>query len=332
MKQPLLSIIIPTHSRPQFLSRAIDSALQSGPDDSTEVIVVPNGSIESWKPAAQSYASDPRVHWHPILPAHANAARNHGLQLAHGKYIRFLDDDDYLLKGARKQCIQLDTSRCDASQGGIDFVDKNGNTFDSRKTYSTQDFLIAILAPNIFTATHSILWKREAIAKRVWSTNQNIGQDVAFALEIARDNEILFHNCEFQVGAWVHHDGNRISKSVDYSVHAKTQADLLIDTIHGLEKRSAMTPLRREWLSKNLWKLIHSHFPSSPIFWTKYARFNQEFFPRGRPDDTYFKHFPFAQTPPLVTEWLITPHRFIRHHMSKKISEYASKNNWIQSS
>lgn len=315
MTHPLLSVIIPTHSRPKLLRRSIDSALETGPNGDIEVIVIPNGIDDSWKKIASMYTTEPRVRWSPVIIANANVARNHGLQLARGKYVRFLDDDDYLLDGARAQCIQLDISGCDVSQGGIDYVDGHGVTYYSRRAYPTRDLLLAMLAPEIFTLPHSLLWKKDVISLSTWDISREYGQDVAFAFSVARDTEVSFHSYQSQVGAWVQHTEERISKKINYSSHARTQASILRDTARGLEERSALTPPRREWLSRNLWRLAHNHFPSSPLFWTRLVRFNMTLLPQGRPENPIFEFLPFSALPPLATEWLLTPHRFIRHYL-----------------
>ncbi len=101
---PLVSIIIPTHNRPHFLPRAVDSALAGMPAGEVEVIVVPNGPDESWKQSLLPYKHNSSVRVIPITAANANIARNTGLAAANGEFVRFLDDDDYLIpEGAVKQ-------------------------------------------------------------------------------------------------------------------------------------------------------------------------------------------------------------------------------------
>lgn len=84
---------MPTHSRPQFLRRAIASVLgQSMPD--LEVLVINDAGDD---PTAITNAfGDPRVR---LLQHEHNrglaAARNTGLRAARGDFIAYCDDDDY---------------------------------------------------------------------------------------------------------------------------------------------------------------------------------------------------------------------------------------------
>src|SRR3546814_19502695 len=90
-KKPLLSVIIPTYKRPQYLPRAINSAVQAAPDGDVEVIVVPNGPDDSWKNVAKKYQSEPRVQWHSIATEHAHVQRHDRKTPGRGKYIPILD-------------------------------------------------------------------------------------------------------------------------------------------------------------------------------------------------------------------------------------------------
>src|SRR5690348_7668220 len=102
MVDPLVSVIVPTRRRPKFLPIAVRSALE-GMGNEVEVIVVPNGDDDSWKQSMAAFNADGRVRIRSIAEADANLARNHGMSMARGKYLRFLDDDDYLLPAAAGQ-------------------------------------------------------------------------------------------------------------------------------------------------------------------------------------------------------------------------------------
>lgn len=94
MKNPLVSVIIPTHNRGQFLDDAIQSALnQSWPH--SEIIVVDDGSTDDTRERVLAYGPPVRYLYQPNQGA--GAARNTGIAHSRGEYIAFLDDDDIWL-------------------------------------------------------------------------------------------------------------------------------------------------------------------------------------------------------------------------------------------
>lgn len=89
-----VSIIIPNYNGATYLREAIDSAVsQAGVE--VEVIVVDDGSTDASREVIDSYGDS----IHSIFQKNlgACAARNAGLAIAKGKYVKFLDGDDCLL-------------------------------------------------------------------------------------------------------------------------------------------------------------------------------------------------------------------------------------------
>ncbi|RKD89147.1 glycosyltransferase family 2 protein [Halopiger aswanensis] len=90
-----VSVVIPTYNRADTLPRAIESALAQTIDD-LEVIVVDDGSTDDTESVLSDYErEDSRVR--PVVHETnrgANAARNTGIEWAHGEYVAFLDSDD----------------------------------------------------------------------------------------------------------------------------------------------------------------------------------------------------------------------------------------------
>jgi glycosyltransferase involved in cell wall biosynthesis len=312
MTAPFLSVVMPTCGRPQYLPRAIESALQAAPDGDVEVIVVPNGPDGSWKSVAAGLAHESRVQWHPILTAHANVARNHGMDLARGKYLRFLDDDDYLFEAASRQCVQLDASDYDASLGGIDLVDDAGSMFQQWVSDATNDYVVSMLRPTRITHNCALLWRRQCVADRRWDTACSLGQDTAWALEIARDTDLSLLKFLPQTGAWVHHTGQRISKRTDALGHNQTTVGILINAISGLEKRAALTDDRRIAAAQGVWQCIHNAFPLAPRYWSRVITYVLQLAPESRPDDKAYMSSPLKHLSPWLAEWLMTPHRLAR--------------------
>lgn len=318
MTTPFLSVVIPTCGRPQHLPKAIESALQTAQDGDIEVIVVPNGPDTSWKSVATGFAHEGRVHWHPVTTAHANVARNHGMELARGKYLRFLDDDDYLLEAAGRQCVQLDTSDYDVSLGSIDLVDDTGNVFRQWISDAANDYVESMLRPTRITANFSLLWRRQSVANCRWDTVCSLGQDTAWALGIARDKDLSLLRFLPSTGAWVHHTGQRISKGADVLGHNRATVEILMNTISGLVKRGALTDGRRTAAAQGVWQCIHNAFPLAPRYWNSVIAYALQLAPGSRPDDKAYSSFPLKYLSPVVAEWLMTPHRLIRFSQQER--------------
>ncbi|HET9721144.1 MAG TPA: glycosyltransferase family A protein [Solirubrobacteraceae bacterium] len=96
--QPLVSVVIPTHNRAEFLRSAIDSALaqEGGPlrdPDALEVIVVDDLSSDH-TPAVVAGYRDAIKALRNSENLERGASRNRGAVAARGKWLAFLDSDD----------------------------------------------------------------------------------------------------------------------------------------------------------------------------------------------------------------------------------------------
>lgn len=92
-----LSIIVPVYQVVQYLPVCMESILQQT-GFSFEVILVDDASTDGCAGMAQDYAaSDSRVRYvRHACNKGLSAARNTGLSLATGKFVTFVDSDDYL--------------------------------------------------------------------------------------------------------------------------------------------------------------------------------------------------------------------------------------------
>lgn len=110
----LLSIVIPHYNLPrELLRRCVDSVLAQGiPDDDFEVLVVDDGSEQPPLWLNEAYAAgNVRL----VSGSHGGpgAARNKGIEEANGRYIQFVDADDFLFEnGQYLQCIDVLRSEC----------------------------------------------------------------------------------------------------------------------------------------------------------------------------------------------------------------------------
>lgn len=94
----LISVVIPVyHVEEKLLKRCLDSAVnQRMRSESAEVLVVFDGEQDEYQGLQNAY---PSVRW--IAKAHegVSAARNRGILEANGRWILFLDADDWLSEG-----------------------------------------------------------------------------------------------------------------------------------------------------------------------------------------------------------------------------------------
>ena len=91
---PLVSVVIPAYRCAPFIPQAVESTLtQSYPR--CETIVVNDGSPDTPDLEAALAPFRDRIHYITKRTGGPSAARNRGILAAHGKYIAFLDGDDY---------------------------------------------------------------------------------------------------------------------------------------------------------------------------------------------------------------------------------------------
>ena len=96
MSKPLVSIILPVYNAQNHIARCLESICAQSWQN-IEVIVLNDGSKDQSLPVCEAFrAKDERI----VLVDKANSGvsdtRNLGLKLASGKYVQFVDSDDYI--------------------------------------------------------------------------------------------------------------------------------------------------------------------------------------------------------------------------------------------
>lgn len=94
--QPKLSIIVPIYNVEKYLRRCLDSLVHQSIKE-IELILVNDGSPDGSHYICDEYAAkDPRVKIIHKENGGLGYARNSGLEIATGKYVAFVDSDDYV--------------------------------------------------------------------------------------------------------------------------------------------------------------------------------------------------------------------------------------------
>lgn len=311
MPHKLLSIVIPTHGRPAYLMRAIQSALTSAPNDDLEIIVVPNGPDTTWETVRKSFAGDERVVFSPVERAHANTARNHGLKVSRGKYIRFLDDDDFLFPEAARQIANLESSGADIDSGVVVSIDQDGNNLGPLSFPREADFVCASASMTAFRLPIANVFRRSSIEFYRWREDVDRAQDYVWMLDLAslREWDLAFTNVP--VGAWYQHDGRRTSTVRISEDHPTQVIDALVRLWTALVEADRLDESRGLAIAESLWLHIHSRFPFNPLYWHKIAKTALSIRPESKPAHPIFHKWPLDRLDPLSVEWLLYPGRRI---------------------
>ena len=127
--RPLLSVVIPTYNRADYIGLTIESVLQQTYDN-IEVIVIDDGSTDNTAAVLEHFA--PKVRYVRQENAERGASRNHGLRLASGDYIAFLDSDDLWLPDKAAAGIEFLQTRSSVGLLCTDAVEIDGEGRERR--------------------------------------------------------------------------------------------------------------------------------------------------------------------------------------------------------
>ena len=102
----LVSVIIPAYNCEKYIKKAVDSALaQAVP---LEIIILNDCATDGTDSVIRTYLSDPRIRY---VKNEKNLGvaktRNRGVRLARGKYVAFLDSDDWWEPGKLAKQLEL---------------------------------------------------------------------------------------------------------------------------------------------------------------------------------------------------------------------------------
>ncbi len=102
---PTISIIIPVYNSELLLKRCLDSILSQSFCD-YELLLIDDGSTDNSSLICDEYARmDTRIKVFHKHNGGMNTARNMGIERAKGKYLYFVDNDDYLLPGCLETLV-----------------------------------------------------------------------------------------------------------------------------------------------------------------------------------------------------------------------------------
>jgi glycosyltransferase involved in cell wall biosynthesis len=170
---PLVSVIVTAFNQEAFLGEAIESIIKQGLTH-WECIIIDDGSTDNTAQVCRDYEQrDARIKY-VYQPNHGvAAARNHGFRLSRGKYIQFLDGDDFLMpEKLDKQLAYMEAH----PETGVSYTN-HFHFWNDTKQYASYDFEVLDTYPlkqflyghdnGVSLPVHAALIRRE-----IWSEGE----------------------------------------------------------------------------------------------------------------------------------------------------------------
>lgn len=183
---PKISIVVPVFNAEKYLSRCIDSILNQYVKN-IEIILVNDGSTDKSADICNKYA----IKYGDLIKVihqknqGVSAARNEGIKIAKGKYISFIDSDDWVDKEMYAEILDIfnkhnvDFVKCSAKRIYKDRVEATPNPMEPG--YYDRDKIIKEIYPRM-------------IISNKLATNAIVSASTCvYNLEFIRNNNILFN-------------------------------------------------------------------------------------------------------------------------------------------
>ena len=240
-----VSVIIPVYKVEQYLIRCLDSVLSQDFND-YELILVDDGSPDRCPHICDEYAKkDNRIKVIHKQNGGLVSARQAGFVVSKGKYILYVDSDDWLMPHA------ISTLYNYAEQGGYDIVRGcNRRVYDDGRftiergrfykgeVFGSEQYLEKVITAEFETYLWGALYKREVFTKDTfepmlkistgedWLTNIAIGknvnrvlcvEDVVYNYYINRNSMMQQQVCSFEYADRV----KGILEEITYNAHTE---------------------------------------------------------------------------------------------------------------
>ncbi len=165
--QTKVSVIVPVYNAESYIEKCISSLLEQTFQD-IEIIFVDDGSTDnSLNIIKGKQKQDSRIRFFSQKNQYAGAARNKGLNEAVGKYILFLDADDFFEEDMIKDLyIQAEAKEADIVLcGAYRYDDRTGNAVEQKHWLRTDCFPSDVfshkdMGDNLFIVTNNAVWNK----------------------------------------------------------------------------------------------------------------------------------------------------------------------------
>jgi len=230
---PDVSVIIPTYNRKHLLTEAIHSCLAQQ-EVTTEIILIDDGSTDGTSKAMHKFP----VRYVRQKRQGPQAARNLGLCLAKGEYIKFLDSDDLLEENSlTAQYDHLRQTKADLCYGQWQFCDEKGVPRDAMQGIRQEDILLSLI-DDWWVPNFAYLFRREFLLERMCMGDESsiYLRDLDFILRVMSENpETTF--VPVLTGFYRFHRGHQLS-TVENATRRQVHSGILRAIKQHLENKT----------------------------------------------------------------------------------------------
>lgn len=191
----MVTVIIPTYKRADYIKRAIDSVLNQTYQDFELIIVDDNNpntqERKDLEQVIEKYVNNPKIKFiQHDKNKNGAVARNTAIKLAKGEYITFLDDDDFYLKNRLEilvKALEENLQYNAAYTGGVILYKK---IFNAVKSGNLQK---EVLMQRSFFKTGSNMFFRAEVIKKLNGFDESFKrhQDLEIMVRFFRENKVL---------------------------------------------------------------------------------------------------------------------------------------------
>ena len=230
----LVSVVIPVYNSVRKIKKCIRSIMNQTYKE-IEIIIVNEGSTDnSRKICEELKKEDQRVNLLNIINSGVSKARNIGIENAKGKYITFIDSDDYIndnmiqdLYEAIKNELSVDFVQCATID--VDETDKEiSRTLIKENIYfNKEEYLKEVLREKVINGVcWGKLFRKELLEDVRFNEQIKINEDLDFLFHVlVKCNKILLINkCNYY---WL-----KNSNSVTKKKYGRQWIDNIINTTH----------------------------------------------------------------------------------------------------
>ena len=187
---PLVSVIIPTYNRAEYVAQAVESVLNQTYSE-IETIVVDDGSTDSTPEVLRKYQD--QINYIYQERGERSKARNEGFRHSKGDCIAFLDSDDVWLPTKIEKQVGALNEQPDVGliYTGVQFIDTNGGPCAGKLCWDEPVRKVLyedLMTHNVITGSLSAIMVRRACLDRVglFDESMNICEDLDLYRRIAR--------------------------------------------------------------------------------------------------------------------------------------------------